>query len=217
MELTKDQIFIVRNKSFPSNTYLLKNKINNNCIIIDPGLDENLIDEQIFNLNLQPIAILSTHGHFDHIGSVSYFKQKYKIPFYLHEADLKMSQSANFFLKMGRFNFKIETPIPDFLFKKSIEKISIDTFDLDIYNLPGHSPGSCVIKSDNYLFTGDIIYKNGLGAGSIPKEDKLLLKQSILVFFDTFDDVDLVLPGHGESEFLLNIKNNNLDLKNFLL
>ena len=97
MELTKQYINVVRNGVFPSNTYLLKSPLNNACLLIDPGLDTRAIDDKITELNLMPVAIVCTHGHFDHIGSVSYFKTKFDIPYYLHEADLKLSKSANFF------------------------------------------------------------------------------------------------------------------------
>lgn len=217
MESTNHILFTVRNITFSSNTYLLKNKANNHCLIIDPGLDADLIDNEIILQNLRPIAIISTHGHFDHIGTVSFFKLKYNIPFYLHEADLKISRAANFYLKMGKLNLTIETPTPDFLFKGHFEKIYIDEFNLDIYNLPGHSPGSCVIKIDQFLFSGDILYKNGLGAGSIPREDKTLLRQSILKIFDIFANKDLILPGHGAPEYVELIKKNNIELNNFLL
>jgi hydroxyacylglutathione hydrolase len=217
VELIKHQIFTVRNKTFPSNTYLLKNKLNNSCLIIDPGLDAILINEEIIKQHLQPVAVISTHGHFDHIGSASFFIQNYNLPFYLHEADLKISKAANFFLKMGKYDFKIETPTPSFLFKNHYENIHINNFIIDVYHFPGHSPGSCVFKIDNYLFSGDIIYKNGLGAGSFPKDDKMLLKQSILKIFDIFDKENLVLPGHGDSEFLEVIKKKNFDLQNFLM
>jgi len=217
VELIKKNIYLIRNKKiFSSNTYFFKNKVNDECIIIDPGFDTDLIDYSIQALNLKPVAIVSTHGHFDHIGSAAFFKNKYKIPFYLHAGDLKISQSANFYLKVAHLNHKIETPSPDFLFKGDHEQLTINDIVLDIYNLPGHSPGSCIVKIENNLFSGDIIYKNGLAAGSVPKENTTQLKQSILNFFDIFVDDDLVLPGHGASEYVGVIKNKNIDLKNFL-
>ena len=88
----------IKNRFFSSNTYLFGNNTGNNCIIIDPGLDEEAIDEKIVSEKLIPLAILSTHGHFDHTGSVAYFKKKYHIPYYIHVADLKISQSVNFFM-----------------------------------------------------------------------------------------------------------------------
>ena len=117
---------------------------------------------------------------------------------------------------MAHLDYKIETPKPDFLFKGELDHLTLNGIDLIIYNFPGHSPGSCIIKIENSLFSGDIFYKNGLGAGSVPKENRELLKESVLKIFEMFVDDDLVLPGHGASESLGNIKINNTELKNFL-
>ncbi len=217
MELIKDNIYLIRNKKiFSSNTYIIKNKINVECIIIDPGFDIDLINKDIADNNLKPVAIISTHGHFDHIASVSFLKNKFKIPFYIHSSDLKILKSANFYLKIAGINHKIEIPIPDRLLKGKIEEIIINNFDLKIYNFPGHSLGSCIIQHENNLFTGDIVYKNGLGKGSVPMENTELLKQSILKIFNVFLDENLVLPGHGRPEYLGIIKENNSELKDFL-
>uniref|UniRef100_UPI00404A8041 MBL fold metallo-hydrolase n=1 Tax=Flavobacterium sp. TaxID=239 RepID=UPI00404A8041 len=217
MELIKENIYLIRNKKvFSSNTYIFKNKLNEECIIIDPGFDSELIDNEIQENKFHPIAVVSTHGHFDHIGGAAFLKNKYQIPFYLHEGDMKIAQSANFYLKVAQLDHKIETPKPDFLFKGELNHLNFNGLNLVIYNLPGHSPGSCIIKSENSIFSGDIIYKNGLGAGSVPKENTELLKQSILKVFDLLVDDDLILPGHGASEYLGVIKKNNTELKNFL-
>jgi hydroxyacylglutathione hydrolase len=217
VELIKDSIFLIRNKKiFSSNTYIFKNRLNDDCVIIDPGFDIELICKDLLENNLKPIAIISTHGHFDHIGSVTFFKNKFKIPFYIHEADSKIMQSANFYLKIARIDHKIEIPKPEVLFKEKKETIIIGNFEFYIYNFPGHSSGSCIIQHDNYLFTGDIMYKKGLGFNNFPGEDKAKLKHSIQVVFETFSDDSLVLPGHGDSDYLRNIKNNNQELIYFL-
>ncbi len=217
MALIKETIYLIRNKKiFSSNTYIFKNKTNNECIIIDPGFDLELIDKEILENNLIPIAVISTHGHFDHIGSAAYFKNKHKIPFYLHEGDIKISQSANFFLKIAQVEHKIETPKPDFLFRGDLDYLILNNIGLEIYNFPGHSPGSCIIKIENNLFSGDIFYRNGLGKGSVPKENTEQLRQSILKIFNVFLDENLVLPGHGMPEYLGIIKENNSELKDFL-
>jgi len=217
VELIKENIYLIRNKKiFSSNTYIIKNTVNDDCIIIDPGFDTELINKDIEENNLNPISIISTHGHFDHIASVSFFKNKYKIPFYIHSSDLKILKSANFYLKIAGINHKIEIPIPDRLLNGKIEEIIINNFHLKIYNFPGHSLGSCIIQHENNLFTGDLIYKYGLGFNNFPGEDKNKIKCSILEIFDIFPINSIVLPGHGQTETLINIKNNNNDLTNFL-
>lgn len=216
MESIDTNIKLVRNRIFPSNTYLLLSASKETYIIIDPGLDNQTLIIEMKELGLTPVAVLSTHGHFDHIGSVANIQAEFKIPFYVHELDLKIVQSANFFLQVAKINHKITTPKPDFLLKDKEDKIVIDDFEIDVYNFPGHSNGSCIFKFHNYLFTGDILYKNGLGPESMPREDKKLLKESIQEIFSKFSDDCLVLPGHGPSEYLGKIKQNNLDLKNFV-
>ena len=217
MELIKENIYLIRNKKiFSSNTYIIKNNENFECIIIDPGFDTELITKNIEENYLKPIAIISTHGHFDHIASVCFFKNKFKIPFYMHEADTKILQSANFFLKIARIDHKIETPKPDVFFREKKETINIGNFKICIYNFPGHSAGSCIIQYYKYLFTGDIMYKKGLGFNNFPGENKAKLKHSIQEVFETFSNDSFVLPGHGNSDYLLNIRNNNQDLISFL-
>jgi hydroxyacylglutathione hydrolase len=216
VELVKPDIKLVENGIFQSNTYLLVNSSDNICIIFDPGLDYQSILKEVRNLHLRPVAIFSTHGHFDHIGSAANFQQEYGIPFYLHALDVKMAQSANFFLMAAKLKHTIITPTPDFTLKDDRGKVVVGSFAIEYYNFPGHSNGSCVYKVDNYLFTGDIIYKRGLGLESMPRENKTLLKESIQKMFLQFPDDCLVLPGHGSSEYLGEIKTNNLALKNFI-
>lgn len=216
MASINDDIILIKNKTFVSNSYLICDKKENTCIVVDPGLDANILLAEIETSRLKPLAVLSTHGHFDHIGSAKDIQIKYAVPFYMHEADYKMSQSANFFLKVAGIPHSIQTPKPDVLLKSDSPNLNIGSFSIGINHLPGHSPGSCVFTWNKYLFTGDILYKNGLGPESIPKEDKHLLRDSIVKLFALFTDECIVLPGHGQYDSLGSIKTNNLALKQFL-
>ena len=210
-------VYLIRNRFFPSNTYLLKKDNSSNCVIIDPGLDSEFIHKCILKNNLIPIGIFCTHGHFDHIASVSYLKKEFgNIPYYLHEADLKISKSANFYLKLVRINYWIDYASPDYIFKNDKEEIEIDGFNFSVFHFPGHSDGSCIFKYNNILFTGDILFKSGLGFNNFPGENINALKDSIKKIILYFDNDYLVYPGHGESEFLGNITSKNLELLNFI-
>ena len=206
----------IKNTLFSSNTYLLSEEKEKHCLIIDPGLDDLIIDNKIHELNLKPIAIICTHGHFDHIGSVSFFKEKYSIPFYLHEADRKLMKSANFYLKLSKSDKFIKLVEPDLLLTENYSKIIISDFSLEIYNFPGHTKGSCIITSENKIFTGDTIFKDGLHINNLPGENPIELKKSILKIFRKFNLNTICFPGHGPDATLDYIKSSNLDLKRFL-
>jgi glyoxylase-like metal-dependent hydrolase (beta-lactamase superfamily II) len=213
----KIMVIHIRNRLFNSNTYLLKNLINNNCIVIDPGLDSDNIVKIINENKLNPVGILCTHGHFDHIASVSNLKKVFgHIPYYLHKADLKIAKSANFYLKLTKINYWIEHVEPDYVFEKEIEELEIDEFIFTVYHFPGHSNGSCIFKFNNSLFTGDIIYKQGLGFNKFPGENINVLKETIKKIILSFDNKHSVYPGHGEIGILGDFYSENSELINFI-
>ena len=216
MDLVDTNIYCIRNTTFSSNTYILKEEATNLCLVIDPGLDPEIIDSALSTSGLLPVGIISTHGHFDHIGGVSFLKEKYNVPFYLHEADLKICKSANFYLKVAGINKKFATPIPDHLLTGKSGNFTIGNFILIYYNFPGHSNGSCIVQYNNTLFSGDIFYKNGLGFNSFPGENTNTLADSITRIFNTFPESNFILPGHGQAVTLGEIKNGNKELQAFL-
>lgn len=209
-------IIRIPNELFKSNTYLVCNDSDNKCVIIDPGLNEEVIEQKIIDLKLEPVAILATHGHVDHIGGVSYFKEKYGIQFYLHEADLKLMKTANFFLKLSKINKFIKIPTPDVLIINKYFNINILPFSFEIYNLPGHTNGSCIIKYKNNIFTGDTIFKEGLYINKLPGENIESLKRSITEIFKIFNPNSICFPGHGSDAILDFIRLENHDLIRFL-
>ena len=78
-----------------SNSYFCEANTPLGGILIDPGLDGEEIEAEIANLGFYPTQVFCTHGHFDHIGSASYFQKKYGCNVFLHEADMKTLKSAN--------------------------------------------------------------------------------------------------------------------------
>jgi len=212
---TTSQVIRVNNKVFSSNTYLCRTKNPDECLLIDPGLDPEAIDATMAEQALRPIAVLSTHGHFDHMGSASFFREKYQIPFYLPQSDLKIAKSAAFLLMACRIKAKVVTPPIDHPITAE-EWFPIAGCNVRFVQVPGHTPGSCFIEYEGSLFTGDSLYAEGVGLVDFPGEDQAVLKTSLLKIWDFFDEALTVYPGHGRSNTLGHIKANNKPLRRFL-
>ncbi len=221
---------------FNVNCYIVE--INSSCFIIDPGADFIAIERFITKEKLKPEFILNTHGHYDHIGAVPELLYKYKIPFIIHKADefiitdpnknlstifgnnslalrdyklignVNKSVNKNNFKNIG-LNEKIIKDINS-LISKDISK------NLEIFNMPGHTPGSIVIKLNNFLFTGDLLFKDGVGRTDLPGGNSSELIESLRLI-KQFDPEMIVYPGHGATTKLkFEIENNYYLSEHFL-
>ena len=181
-----------------TNCYLYYSK-SKDCIIIDPGDDPEYIIDSIIKLGLNPIAIIATHGHFDHILSVDQLKQTYKIPFYCSLKDnflvKTMKQRATKWLsrKIYEVNPKIDIDL--------MNTFSLGEIEFTILETPGHTPGSICLysKKDNIIFSGDTIFANGdIGRYDFSYSNKLQLEKSIHLILQLTDETE-IYSGHGES------------------
>ena len=212
--LEGSRILCVRNLAFASNTYICPLDAEQ-CVIIDPGMSPELIDGTLMHHGLVPAAILCTHGHFDHVGSADFFQKKYGARMYLHRADARIVKSANFFLMASRIGLRIATPVADALLDDG-GVVSVGSATFIFHHAPGHTPGSCLVEHNGTLFSGDTIYRDGIGEASLPGDDPARLRASILNAWQRFPDDTVVRPGHGGSASLGEIKAGNVGLRHFL-
>jgi len=178
------------------NTYFIDGPIR---VLIDPGHSRlfNHVEKGLEQLGLtinDIDLIICTHAHPDHIEAVQLFKD---IPsrFTLHEDEWQWAATIG--KQMGAaFGIDMDALLPDFFLKEG--NLSMDDLELNIFHTPGHSPGSITLywASQKALFTGDLIFKEGLGRTDLPGGDGSKLKESIKRLADL--DVECVLPGHGE-------------------
>ncbi len=179
-----------------ANCYLLIR--GNNCLIIDPGDEADFILEQLQRQKLTPLGIVATHGHFDHLMAVGEIQASFKIPLFISQKDLfllkHLSDTAKYFLGYD----------PSVLPVKNIEylengKLKILNFKFEIIGTPGHTPGSCSLyfKNEEVLFTGDTLFKQGIGRYDFSYSSKIDLKTSLKTILSLPKKI-VVYPGHGD-------------------
>ncbi|MBT4791950.1 MAG: MBL fold metallo-hydrolase [Halobacteriovoraceae bacterium] len=210
------KITCIRNSSLKSNTYLYLLNDSKECLIIDPGLESELITEEIQTQGLTPTAILCTHGHFDHIGSAQILADMYNIEIYIHEKDKKVTKSANFLLMICKIKQKIQVPTVVNWVIGASNSFEINNTKITYHHAPGHTAGSCLIEIEDSLFTGDTLFRNFVVEDSITGSDSKTLKESLVKYISFFPGEIEVYPGHGGSASLNQIVSNNTDLRKFL-
>jgi glyoxylase-like metal-dependent hydrolase (beta-lactamase superfamily II) len=156
-------------------------------VIIDPGMGAT--DWVMANVT-NPIAILNTHGHFDHVWSNQELKEKLKVKIYAPKADA-------FMLSDDPFSQGTPPSEADIIID-SDKEFDIDGFKFSYLHFPGHTPGCSAILIKDSLFSGDFIFKNSIGRVDFPFSSPEDMKESIHKFLYVRENWD-VYPGHGGS------------------
>ncbi len=168
-------------------------------VLIDPGHRAlfDHVDRGLTELGLSTADIdlvICTHAHPDHLEGVQLFKAK-KTLFALSEIEWQWALTAGQHMSAS-FGIDIQSLAPDFFLKEGT--LSLDGLELQIYHTPGHSPGSICLywPMPKALFTGDLVFKEGLGRTDLPGGDGAQIKESIKRMSQL--DVELLLSGHGD-------------------
>jgi len=180
-----------------ANCYLLEKE--GQALLIDPGDSADFLLEKIITQRLELVGIIATHGHFDHIMAVGEIQMSYpKLALSIHQKDAfllkRIVETARHFLEYD----PVVIPVQSTQNLKS-GKFAIQNFQISIIETPGHTPGSCCIHFENekVLFSGDTLFKSGIGRYDFSYSDKNDLQKSIEQIL-ALPKVTTVYPGHGE-------------------
>ena len=179
------------------NTYLVHSTTKN--ILIDPGHAAHF-DHVSRALQQQALSvddidlIICTHAHPDHLEAVSLFRDTPAL-FTLHSAEWRLVVDMAAYLRSA-MNFDPDKYAPDFFLKAG--ELKVGDIELTVLHTPGHSPGSISLHwpAGGALFTGDVIFNNGLGRTDLPGGDGEQLKNSIRKLSAV--NARWLLSGHGE-------------------
>lgn len=179
-----------------TNCHIIYHDITREALIIDPADDSGQIVLLCSQMDIKPVAILLTHGHFDHIMAVEEVRKHYDIPVYAgeQETDLLADPNRNMSALYGGW----VSVRPQTTFKDQ-EVINIAGFDCKVLHTPGHTPGSVCywIEKEGVLVSGDTLFYESLGRTDFPGGSTREIIASIGRLFQLPDDT-MVYSGHGE-------------------
>lgn len=183
---------------YKTNCYILEEE--GQCVIIDPGFHGRQVIELVGDW--QPLAILITHGHADHICAVDTVAEHFHIPVYMNPDDDMLLRTKRRMPSVYREYFSTPyEPLRE-------GTLQIGPFTFTISELPGHSAGSVAIAYKDQLFVGDTLFKGTIGRWNTTNGNEEQLKASIRRLA-TFDPAYVVWPGHaGETTLGEEVKSN---------
>ena len=153
--------------------------------IIDPGVGAT---QWVLANVTNPVAVLNTHGHFDHVWSNTEVKEKLNIPLYTPKGDVMLLTASDWMPDLPHSFPDIEVE-PD-------EEIDFDGVKVKFRHFPGHCPGCSTIEIGDAMFSGDFIFERSIGRTDFPYSSPSDMKDS-LERFKKLDYDKTVYPGHG--------------------
>lgn len=187
---------------FGINTYVVYDPATLCCAVIDPGMmekeEEAAIADFIDKNKMKITAIINTHLHLDHAVGNDFLKTIYDIPVLAHKDDGYLGermqrQAAMFGIDRKFKNVEISSYLNDG------EIIHIGEGELKVISVPGHSKGSIALydRKDNFLISGDALFKGSIGRTDLPGGNYKELLTSISEKLLILPDATVVYPGHG--------------------
>jgi len=168
---------------YQTNCYIVT--IDGKDFIIDPGVDAtSWVKDNVTN----PVAILNTHGHFDHVWSNAELQKDLGLKLYTPQGDVMLLKESSWVPGLPASTPDVEI-IGD-------EELDFDGVKVKFRHFPGHCPGCSTIEIGDAMFSGDFIFERSIGRTDFPYSSPEDMKKSLAKFkLLNFDKT--VYPGHG--------------------
>jgi hydroxyacylglutathione hydrolase len=206
--------------SFGANCYVVAPGPHERCVVIDPGEDAaRPLEELLREHDLQPAAVILTHGHLDHMWSVTPVCGAHDIPAYIHPDDRYMladplrGVSPQLAAMVGDATFTEPADVRELKDGGLLDFAGALGFDLVVSHAPGHTRGSVAFRlpggaegpanssredaDPDVLFSGDLLFAGSIGRTDLPGGDPQAMLESLARVVLPLPDDTLVLSGHG--------------------
>lgn len=194
-----------------TNCYVVATAAGNECIVVDPGKDAAPgVAEVVREHRLKPVAVLLTHGHVDHMWSVTPVAGAYDATAWIHPGDRHLltdpmaglsPESAGMLLG-GNYEFVEPDDVRELTDQHALELAGLD-FAVD--HTPGHTEGSVTFRTpygeqgiSEVMLSGDLLFAGSIGRTDLPGGDHPTMLESLRDRVLPLADDIVVLPGHGE-------------------
>lgn len=180
-----------------TNCYFVFREDTKDCVIVDPAAEPERIEELIQKMELQPGAILLTHGHFDHIMAVDAVRERYQIPVYAAEAERNTlaDESYNMAVMIGVSTLSVQADH----WLQDGDEIELLGQPVRCLLTPGHTEGGMCyyFPKAGILFSGDTLFRESVGRTDFPGGSMSVLIRSIREKLFVLPEAVQVYPGHG--------------------
>ncbi|AKG74012.1 MBL fold metallo-hydrolase [Salinicoccus halodurans] len=191
-----------------TNCYILNN--GTGVLIIDPSGEAEVIAGEIEKIGLPVEGILLTHAHFDHIGALEETAWVYGADTWVgsEEADWLSDPDKN---GSGKYKSMGMEPISAAVEPNILEEgsMQIGSFEFEVINTPGHSPGSMSFLFGDFVVSGDVLFSGGIGRTDLYMSNHIDLINSIREKLYVMDEDTDVYPGHGPATTIGQEKSSN--------
>ncbi|HMP04258.1 MAG TPA: MBL fold metallo-hydrolase [Gemmatales bacterium] len=204
------QVQAIESMPFAENTYIAYLPGRQDCVVIDPGLEPDLILSFLAEAGLNVAAILNTHGHADHIGGNAALKEAYPdAPLIIGAGDAAMLTDPWENLS-AVFGTPITSPPADRTLQEG-EVLEMAGQRWQVLGIPGHSPGHIVFRDLDrpVVFGGDVLFAGSVGRTDFPGGSFDQLAAGIRDKLFVLPDDVVVYPGHGPATTIGSEKRTN--------
>ncbi len=187
--------------AFSENTYILSDETKS-CVIIDPGCSNNFerqeLETYITEMKLNPVYLLNTHCHIDHILGNRFISERYNLKLAAHKKESVVLQLGQQTAMMYQIPYESSPDITIYLDEGDIVRFGNST--LEVLFTPGHSPASISFlnKNERVLISGDVLFNGSIGRTDLPGGNFETLTRVIKSKFFTLPPETIVYSGHGE-------------------